>query len=47
MTDYVKGESITFEGVDDWWGYEYDYNTYRFNIDKIDINSRKISFYWT
>lgn len=37
MGDYQKGEYITFEKVEDWWGYEYDYNQYRFNIQTIEV----------
>ncbi len=35
LADFTKGESLTFKKVKDWWGYMYDYNRYRFNIDTI------------
>lgn len=37
LTDFQKGESVTFEKVDDWWGYTYDYNKFRYNIDKLTL----------
>jgi microcin C transport system substrate-binding protein len=36
LADFTKGESLTFKKVKDWWGYVYDYNRYRFNIDTIE-----------
>lgn len=38
MSSFEKGESVTFEKVPDWWGYDYDYNTYRYNVDKVNFN---------
>ena len=35
LSDFTKGESLTFKKVKNWWGYGYDYNQYRFNIDTI------------
>lgn len=37
LKEFEKGESITFEKVEDWWGYDYDYNRYRFNIQTIHL----------
>ncbi|OQY37728.1 MAG: hypothetical protein B6229_07815 [Spirochaetaceae bacterium 4572_7] len=37
MDSFTKGELVTFKKVDDWWGYCYDYNKYRYNIDQINI----------
>jgi microcin C transport system substrate-binding protein len=36
LADFTKGESLTFKKVKDWWGYVYDYNRYRFNIDTLE-----------
>lgn len=33
VTSFEKDESLTMKKVKDWWGYGYDYNKYRFNID--------------
>jgi microcin C transport system substrate-binding protein len=37
LSSFKKGETITFEKVDGWWGYVYDYNKYRYNIDKLTL----------
>lgn len=37
MSSFKKGESITFTKVNNWWGYTYRYNKYRFNIDTINL----------
>lgn len=37
LSEFEKGEFIRFEKVDDWWGYEYDYNRYRFNVQTIHL----------
>ncbi len=37
LGDYKKGESITFRKVKDWWGYDYDYNRYRYNVEEINF----------
>ena len=36
LAAFKKGESLTFRKVKDWWGYEYDYNKYRFNVDTLE-----------
>jgi microcin C transport system substrate-binding protein len=36
LADFKKGESLTFKKVKDWWGHQYDYNKYRFNVDAIE-----------
>ena len=36
LADFRKGETLTFKKVKDWWGYGYDYNKYRFNVDTIE-----------
>jgi microcin C transport system substrate-binding protein len=36
LASFKKGESLTFKKVKDWWGYQYAYNTYRFNVDTIE-----------
>jgi microcin C transport system substrate-binding protein len=36
LAGFEKGETLTFKHVKDWWGYAYDYNKYRFNIDAIE-----------
>jgi microcin C transport system substrate-binding protein len=35
LADFRKGESLSFKKVQDWWGYQYAYNRYRFNVDTI------------
>ncbi len=35
LASFRKGESLTFKKVKDWWGYEYPYNKYRFNVDTL------------
>lgn len=37
MKSFEKGESVTFNKVENWWGYCYDYNKYRYNIDTIEL----------
>ncbi|OOE83316.1 ABC transporter substrate-binding protein [Salinivibrio sp. PR6] len=32
-----KGRSVTFEHVDDWWGYTNPYYQHRYNVDKIRL----------
>jgi microcin C transport system substrate-binding protein len=36
LSAFKKGESLTFKKVKGWWGYQYDYNKYRFNVDTIE-----------
>jgi len=36
LADFVKGESLTFQKVKNWWGHEYGYNQGRFNFDAIE-----------
>jgi microcin C transport system substrate-binding protein len=36
LADFTKGETLVFKKVKDWWGYAYDYNKYRFNIDTVE-----------
>ncbi len=36
LAAFKKGESLTFKKVKDWWGHQYDYNKYRFNVDTIE-----------
>jgi microcin C transport system substrate-binding protein len=36
LANFVKGESLTFKKVANWWGHEYGYNKGRFNIDTIN-----------
>lgn len=38
MTDFKKGESVTFTKVKDWWGHQYDYNKYRYNVDTLVVS---------
>jgi microcin C transport system substrate-binding protein len=35
LASFEKDESLTFKKVKDWWGYTYDYNKYRFNLDTV------------
>ncbi len=35
LESFRKGESLTFKKVKDWWGYDYAYNKYRYNIDTL------------
>lgn len=35
VADFEKDESITLKKVKDWWGHDYAYNKYRFNIDTL------------
>jgi len=35
LSSFEKGESVTFSKVKDWWGYCYDYNKYRYNVETI------------
>ncbi|MGO9308373.1 MAG: extracellular solute-binding protein [Spirochaetia bacterium] len=37
LDSFKKGESLTFRKVKDWWGYQYDYNRYRFNVDTLEF----------
>jgi microcin C transport system substrate-binding protein len=37
LDSYRKGESLTFKKVRDWWGYQYDYNRFRFNVDTLQF----------
>jgi microcin C transport system substrate-binding protein len=37
LASYKKGESLSFKKVKDWWGYQYDYNRYRFNVDSLEF----------
>jgi microcin C transport system substrate-binding protein len=37
LDSYKKGESLTFKKVKDWWGYQYGYNKYRFNVDTLEF----------
>lgn len=37
LSDWTKGESVTFTKVKDWWGHCYDYNKYRYNVDTIQL----------
>lgn len=37
MSSFKKGESISFTKVNNWWGYDYEYNKYRYNIDNVNI----------
>ena len=32
-----KANRSTFRKVKDWWGYQYDYNRYRFNVDTLEF----------
>ncbi len=36
LADFVKGESLTFKKVKNWWGHEYAYNKNRFNIETFE-----------
>ena len=36
LDSFRKGESLVFKKVKNWWGYQYDYNTYRFNVDTLE-----------
>lgn len=38
LDSFVKGESLTFKKVKDWWGNVYAYNKYRFNVDKVQYD---------
>ncbi len=35
LSDFEKGESLTFTKVKGWWGHEYGYNKGRFNFDTV------------
>lgn len=37
MDSFTKGETVTFKKVENWWGYCYDYNLYRYNIEEIHL----------
>jgi len=37
LDSFRKGESLTFKKVKDWWGYQYAYNKYRFNVDALEF----------
>jgi microcin C transport system substrate-binding protein len=37
LESFKKGESLTFRKVKDWWGYQYAYNRYRFNVDTLEF----------
>ena len=37
LDSYRKGESLVFRKVKDWWGYQYAYNRYRFNVDTLEF----------
>lgn len=37
IDSFVKGESIVFKKVENWWGHVYDYNKYRYNVEKINL----------
>jgi len=36
LDTFKKGLTLTFRKVKDWWGYVYDYNRYRFNVDTLE-----------
>jgi microcin C transport system substrate-binding protein len=38
LDSYKKGDSLVFKKVKDWWGYQYDYNRYRFNVDVLEFH---------
>ena len=48
VSDAVRGESVTFERVDDWWGDDKRYFRGQFNFDRIHLRvipeERKLDF---
>ncbi len=52
LAEFVKGDTVILRKVENWWGFEYDYNAHRYNVDVVDmrlinggLSAAKVYFY--